>query len=275
MTRLKGGILLAALCALPIPLKAGTPEPLEVFFENGLCGYKRGSAVVAPARFEYCGRHAAGLAQVVEKTRDGSRGKMGFLDLSGSLAIPMRFDDAGEFSEGLARARVGRSFGFIDRSGRFVVEPQFLLVRDFREGLACVTRENYKYGFIDKSGKLAVPAVFDEAGDFSEGMAPVRQGAKWGFVDRSGRPVVRARFDETGGFSEGYAAVREGKLWGFVDRAGNLVIKPEFEEGGVFRKDAEGRLFAEVKKAGRTVRIEPPPQAEDRGGKESVPKKTK
>lgn len=64
------------------------------------------------------------------------KGKCGYIDGTGQIAIPLRFNSAYDFSEGLARVVVGDKFGFIEKSGKIVIHPQFGLAFDFTEGLA-------------------------------------------------------------------------------------------------------------------------------------------
>ena len=66
--------------------------------------------------------------------------KYGFIDKSGKVVIELQFDDAGYFSEGLARVEKDGKWGFIDKSGKVVIEPQFDDAEDFSEGLAKVQR---------------------------------------------------------------------------------------------------------------------------------------
>ena len=65
-------------------------------------------------------------------------------------------------------------YGFIDKSGKVVIEPQFDDAEDFSEGLAQVGKDG-KWGFIDKSGKVVIEPQYDYVGDFSEGLAKVRR----------------------------------------------------------------------------------------------------
>ena len=63
-------------------------------------------------------------------------GKWGYIDKTGKVIIEPKFDEAADFSEGLARVKVGIFYGFIDFSGDFVIKPQFTWVKSFSEGLA-------------------------------------------------------------------------------------------------------------------------------------------
>ena len=133
----------------------------------------------------------------------------GFIDRTGKIAIPLQFDSANDFHEGLALVAANGKKLFIDASGRIVITPQFDIVDDFSEGLAAVnigqTRipnigvisNPGKWGYIDKTGKLVIPLKFTHAEDFSEGLAGVRDGDRGGFIDHAGKFVFDVPLDVT------------------------------------------------------------------------------
>src|SRR5947207_15985085 len=65
-------------------------------------------------------------------------GKWGFIDRTGKIVIPLQFDSANDFHEGLALVTANGKNLFIDASGRSVITPQFDIVDHFSEGLAAV-----------------------------------------------------------------------------------------------------------------------------------------
>ncbi len=73
-------------------------------------------------------------------------GKVGFIDGTGRIIIPPRFEDVDDFSEGLARITITtdpRSYpftkhGYIDTTGEIVIKPQFDEAYNFSEGLALI-----------------------------------------------------------------------------------------------------------------------------------------
>ncbi len=93
-------------------------------------------------------------------------GKWGYVDKTGKIIIEPKFDDADEFSEGLANVTIGKKYGYIDKSGKIVITPQFEFSSNsyrcayFSEGLACLERDG-KIGFIDKTGKVVIEPQFD------------------------------------------------------------------------------------------------------------------
>lgn len=97
---------------------------------------------------------------------DGRRlyqdGKFGFLNSEGKTAIAPKYDNASDFSEGLAAVAIRNGaqlyWGFIDVDGKMVIEPKFSeRPDDFHDGRAVVKKKNGKYVFIDKTGNVISP----------------------------------------------------------------------------------------------------------------------
>lgn len=102
--------------------------------------------------------------------------KWGYIDKNGDYVVgpTSDFEAAGPFSEGLARVRVGEKFGYIDRTGKLVIPVRFEGARDFSNGLAelwvhalrlyrgspsilLLNPPNWR-GYIDRTGKLIYPS---------------------------------------------------------------------------------------------------------------------
>jgi hypothetical protein len=181
------------------------------------------------------------------------------------FAIDPQFDDAGDFSEGIAwvaRKEAGtpgpyyteRTLpGYIDKTGAYIVKPKTEVTPagDFAEGLA-VVMIGEKYGYVDKTGSVVIEARFDEASGFSEGLAmvgfkididsvpqsPFEAGMRYGYIDKTGKVVIDAVYYRASDFSEGLACVVFGwtadyhKKWGYINKTGAAIIRPAFEGFG-------------------------------------------
>src|SRR5437588_1750187 len=66
----------------------------------------------------------------------GFRREVGYIDSAGKWVINPQFEDALNFTEGLAPVSVGGRWGYIDKTGKFAVNPQYGFGGLFQEGLA-------------------------------------------------------------------------------------------------------------------------------------------
>jgi len=211
--------------------------------------------------------------------RIDSDSKYGFADHNGKTIVPPQFDDAGEFSEGLAYVAQGGKYGFVDSAGNLVLKPQYQLAKPFSQGRAAV-RINNKWGFIDRSGQLAVPATFYACNSYSDSLALVLleqpvlslprgvtfgpgaevsvKSKKFGYIDLNGKlkislnleGEVRGKVSKEGfdveyvvyprSFSEGMAPVLVSGQWGFIDTTGKIVVPPKFKETHGFAQSLAG-----------------------------------
>ena len=176
-------------------------------------------------------------------------GKFGFVDTNGQCVIQAHYEDAGDFSEGLARVRTGTMWQFIDRTGKQAFEGRFDDARDFAGGLAAVrvappdgaaakTRPpKGQWGCIDKAGKIVIEAKYEFVGPLSEERARVVVASPsstnaartlHGYIDASGAMVIQPVYDCGWEFSKGLARVRVGDTEGYIDKTGRYVWEPSF-----------------------------------------------
>jgi hypothetical protein len=206
--------------------------------------------------------------------------KWGYIDKTGRLIIPFKFEAAQDFSEGLAAVKIKEKTGYIDETGNFVIPPRFLASFPFSGGLALVITRRFKkdgyemnqLGYSDRSGKVVIqrPKALDskslmvlyQDGDLTctEGLVRVEQNKKVALIDKTGRQVIPPRYDEVHDFSEGLAAVKLGDTYGYLDRAGKMMIPPRFGDAGRFSEglalvstDPEGKQEGYIDKSGQLV----------------------
>ena len=164
--------------------------------------------------------------------------KYGYQDASGKIVIPLQYDNASEFSEGLAAVETEGSFG--------------------------------KWGYINEKGDMVIAPKYQSAGLFSSGLAPVQVNEKYGFIDKTGKMVIQPQFDDANSFSGNIASVRIGDWmdgkWGCIDKTGKMVIQPKYEHAPAFMSGLVAYIETDGKKVlinnkGKTV-IEFPSEAE-------------
>lgn len=165
--------------------------------------------------------------------------KVGYIDSTGEIVIKPVFFNAGDFSEGLAYARLNGTYGYIDISGEFKIMPQFDYATSFNEGLAIVFN-NAKPFFITTRGEKAFEFNYPIAQEFHNGRALVKtQSKKCGIINKEGKLIIDTVYSRINNFIDGLAVVEginhypradpekgiQVKLEiGVIDTLGNFVI---------------------------------------------------
>lgn len=154
--------------------------------------------------------------------------EIAFEDITWETLERASFNSDHDFAEGPALAycgdwNSGRKYGFVDENDKVVIPPQYDDASEFSEGLARVCKDG-KWGFIDTKGEVVIPLEFDGAEDFSEGLAAACKGDVWGFIDSAGRVVVAFEYAGCEPFSDGLSKVSKDGLTGFIDHDGAIII---------------------------------------------------
>ena len=156
-------------------------------------------------------------------------GQWGYINGLGRISMNPRWDNAREFSDGMAAILVGTNWGYASLNPRGVaIRAQYQVAGRFSEGLAFVrgTGLDDQYGFINKSGDSVIPPQYELAQIFSEGLAAVRVDTRWGYINSLGEMIIDPRYSDARPFHEGLAAVEGLDGWVYINRTGDTVIKP-------------------------------------------------
>ena len=115
------------------------------------------------------------------------------------------FDDAADFSEGLAEVELDSKPMFINQKGEIVIDPQCHLVGSFSQGLAVtydiLGNNRRRLQFIDKTGKIILDlgTRFNSGGFHwtKDGFSVVSTGEyKHGVIDRKGQLAIPCTYDQ-------------------------------------------------------------------------------
>lgn len=199
-----------------------------------------------------------GLARVGKADMDGYM-KYGYIDEFGEIVIPLEYDHAEDFSNGLACiSDWDWMSGYIDKTGQTVIPLEYDYAESFSGDLAHVEKivvDSYKAGYINKSGEEVIPLEYDAARSFSEGLALVEKtdangDQSIGYIDQSGELVIPLEYDSADDFSDGIALVKQYKAdfngWftsgnnfnayncGYIDKTGKLIVPLEYDDAKSF-----------------------------------------
>jgi hypothetical protein len=156
--------------------------------------------------------------------------KYGYVDKNFEVAIPYIFNEAHNFSDGLALVEYDGYFGFIDKSGKFVIRPKFFYARDFKEGRIFVAssfgNKITKWAVYTKGNKFLTDFIFDNVRDYSEGFACVQKDSVWSFIDIWGDEQFNKRFKLADSFKNGlgWASELDGSKRGYINIMGEYEI---------------------------------------------------
>lgn len=144
-----------------------------------------------------------------------------------------------KFSKRNEKVLGGSLYGFVNSSDKVVVPAIYDNAHDFSEGMALVCKViNGKlvYGYVDATGKEVIPCKYGAANNFSEGLAMVADSntynAKFGFINYKGVEVIAKQYQvkneitgyNSNGFFEGIAIVEKNYKCGGINKKGEVVI---------------------------------------------------
>ena len=168
---------------------------------------------------------------------------------------------------------IKEKYGFIDKNGKLVVPIIYDLASHFENGLALVLKDGY-YGFIDNMGGIRIPLIYDHISGFidfktgcyriiSEGLICAQKGNMYGFIDTNGRTVIPFVYTRGCYFDNGFAVVHKEDESYIIDVNGNVKYKclyPDFLQNhyaeGMFlirRSDGGYGKYGIINQDGRIV----------------------
>lgn len=173
----------------------------------------------------------------------------GYCDNNFNIKIPIRYDEALPFSEGLAGVRLGKSWGFINKNGQKVIEFKYQSVSNFKNSNAVVNGNDLKLCLvINKKGKVIRsydPKDEMTAEEFDNLISNYNYYTKYvyiiqngqnviselnsGYLDSAGnfvegKHVAELKFKKDEMFEDGLAPVEINGKWNFTDKSWQLLF---------------------------------------------------
>ncbi len=166
-------------------------------------------------------------------------GLIAFDTLGNFITLDKKYDDVGDFSQGLCWVTKSNKGGFINAKFEEVIPLGDYQEQGgkpiFTEGL-CGLKINGKYGYIDKTGKEGTPFKFDVGYPYSAGRAAVCYKWKWGYINKAGKEITKMEYDFAYPFADGMAIAIKNDKYGYIDSTGKNVIACQFYRSSDFRQ---------------------------------------
>lgn len=174
------------------------------FEEKRLWGFidTDGTEIIAP-QYDWVEQFSEGLALV------GKNDKTGYINKRGTWQI-QNIEDGLALKGGVAVVEIEGKYGVIDRSGNTVLEPKYDDIGQFSEGLFYILKGD-KYGYANNNGVMMIAPKFDFASDFENGIATVQIDQLWGVIDKKGSFLIRPKYEKLQVFNDSsYIVERDG-----------------------------------------------------------------
>lgn len=150
----------------------GKREGRILVARNGKYGYldNNGKEII-PCQYDQAGLFSN------ERTYVSKDGKWGIIDINGKIILPIEYDNSGfrgeayKYHDGLALIEKDHKYGYCDMEGRPIIWPCFENAYQFTDGLAPVKLG--LWGYIDTTGDFFIQPVFDLASPFDWGRSEV------------------------------------------------------------------------------------------------------
>ncbi|MEZ5172263.1 MAG: WG repeat-containing protein [Bacteroidia bacterium] len=114
------------------------------------------------------------------------------MNRSGKEVIDCKYQNVGEFTEGLCNARLNGKWGYINSNGKTIIQHKFDIGISFHDGLARVAyreSDTWLFGFINTKGEEVIKPQYSNAKDFRNGVAEVMINNKWKKINKEGKLI--------------------------------------------------------------------------------------
>lgn len=124
-------------------------------------------------------------------------GLYGFARITGEIILRPQITKIISTSGWPLLVQIDNKQAFVNRDGKFITQEFYDEALDFSEGLAAVCKQG-QWGYIDKQGTLVIPYHYKKASSFSNGYAVVDKSGygiptDYGYIDRTEKFILTAK----------------------------------------------------------------------------------
>lgn len=165
--------------------------------------------------YSWMAEYGRGLGAFEDMTGESAPALYGYIDQNGEWKVPMKYDEAYYFNNGMACVVKEGQYGYINENGEEVIEIQYDWASDFMNGASVVSNSQGKMGYVDDKGNTIIKFKYD-------GVIPYDMREEG---ERAGLECVNSEY--YGFNTDGYApAYKDGKLY-YVTKDGTEITLKE------------------------------------------------
>lgn len=176
--------------------------------------------------------------------------KIGFIDSTGKIIIPIKYHSGESFSEGLANVREDGYYDYINTEGEYVIAPKFDFAMPFSNGLALVYKDSIPF-FINKDGEVAFNSNFKEMTNFKYGVSIVKShNNKFGLINKNGKLILDTNYNDISEFDGGYFSIYQADSLisknGVIDSLANFILPLNDRLGECCIESANNKIITSI-----------------------------
>jgi hypothetical protein len=119
----------------------------------------------------------------------------------------LNYDDVGKPHGGRMWVGLNGKEGYVDLDGKLVIPIKFETAKDFSDGIAEVSL-NGKEGYIDLDGNEIVPLIYDMVVKITKDRIKVKMGEKYGLLDFEGREILPVEYEQIHAYKDGVVKLK-------------------------------------------------------------------
>ncbi len=170
-----------------------------------------------------------------ELTPKKENSKWGYVDSNNKVVIPFKYDEASDFSYGLAAVKFYGKWGFIGKNGKVIIPFKYDEVKNFNDGFAYVKFKD-EWFYIDENDRKATKDRYGnpEVNDSFVRFQKDKYSMGYGLKDKNGKIIFEPKYTRIGDFYNGFAMVERAyqihnPFWGFINEKGVEVVATEYD----------------------------------------------
>jgi hypothetical protein len=202
-------------------------DTLLIFEDNGKYGLmKRNCEVVINTQYDRI------MKPVIDRTMVIQNGKIGYIDLSGNLIIPVQYETfpnspaKGQFNSNLTVIKFKGKYGVIDKNGRVILTATFNDIGDISPLMAFSKGKGW--GYTDLLGKVIIQPIYSYAESFVSGTAIVELNGMQGVIDSRGAVLLPLQYKSVTRIGKDFFLVSDGSKYGLFTLKADQLLPMEF-----------------------------------------------
>lgn len=193
--------------------------------DNGKFGYLNTDGdLVIPLEYEYASSFCDGVAIVRQSE------KYGLIDVYNKVVVPMVYEGIKSPSENRYPVKKGKLFGLMDAEEKLLLDYKYTNLSFLKTG-GLKAQLNSGWRYLDPIDYKESRQVYEDLNSFSEDVIRFKLDGKWGLMDVAGKVLLQNNYARINSLSKGSAIIQTSdRKYGLVSKDGTMLLPVEYDE---------------------------------------------